>query len=564
MTLRIGPRTIRAVVQEKRQARKTFETARREGRKAGLVEQNRPNLFRTSVANLNPGDEIEVTVEYLEEVEWSRGRWSLAFPLTYTPRFHPAGPASEVDADAAFAGPLDPSMPKARVEIRIDAGLAIEDPVSTSHPLSVRYDGSETVAEIAGGAVVPANRDVHLEWRPRHGSEPVAAAVAEDGPDGRYALVLLVPPADDAGEAAWPTETLFVVDVSGSMAGPSIEQAKAALQAALDRLDPGDTFDLIAFQSESEAFRGAFVSARAEHLEAARRWISGLVAQGGTHIGPALDRAVAQIRHRPDDRIRRIVFLTDGAVGNEDAILHDVVARRGGARLHALGIGNAPNRWFLRKMAELGGGRCEFLHRVDETTNRIDAFFRTIDRPVLADLTLEWRGGEPIETFPATLADLHEGDPLYLSAKLPAGATGQRVVLRGRTARDEWRMEVDLDSLAPEGSGVAVRWARAKVAALQDGLLAGANAESVRSAVVETALAFGLVTRYTSLVAVEEFSSARGPSRTARVPSALPAGSRVLATLPQGGTWEPFRRRIGVVLLAAGVLLGLAAWRWKP
>jgi Ca-activated chloride channel family protein len=125
-------------------------------------------------------------------------------------------------------------------------------------------------------------------------------------------------------------------------------------------------------------------------------------------------------------------------------------------------------------------------------------------------------------------------------------------------------MEADLDSIAPEGSGVAVRWARAKVAALQDGLLAGADAESVRSAVVETALAFGLVTRYTSLVAVEEFSSAEGPSRTARVPSALPAGSHVLSTLPQGGTWEPFRRRIGILLLVAGALLGLAAWRGKP
>jgi Ca-activated chloride channel family protein len=557
MEMRIGERRIRAVVREREEAKATYEQAKREGRKAGLVEQERPNLFTTSVAGINPGESVVVRLEYLEEVAYGDGGFGLVFPLTFTPRYTSFG-RDDPGIEGRFVKTAGPLAPRATLEVRLDAGLLVEGVRSTSHAIHLEPDGAAWRVELDGGSVV-ADRDFVLRWMVRRDARPEGAAFVEDREDGRYGLVMILPPVpESAAGGGLPTETLFVVDVSGSMDGPSIEQARKALLKALDRLRPGDTFNILKFNDLNEPFRERFLSTSGTALDEARAWVRSLVASGGTEILPALLRGINMMEEADPWPARRIVLITDGAVADEEGLFAEVTRRLGAARLHIIGIGWAPNRCLVRRLAEFGRGSCEFIGGAAEIEARMDSFLTRIDRPVMTDLALDWQGAPPLEVYPERIPDLYAGKPLFVSVRLGPSGDGARAVLTGRVAGGPVRIDVGVAPDAPPGSGVATRWARAKVEGLLDGLRDGADAETVRRAVIGVALTFGLVTRYTSLVAVEEFPSADGSSTTHKVAAALPQGSTLLdGTLPQGGTSGPLLTLIGLFLVLVGALAGL-------
>ncbi len=561
MEMRIGGRRIVSVIEEKQDAKRVYEQARQEGRKAALLEQERPNLFTTSAANVNPGESIEIVLEYLQEIAFDGDEFGLSFPLTLTPRFT-TGPRDDSDRiTPPIARPSSPAFPRASLSVRIDAGVPLDTVESDSHAIQTFRDGGVLLVE-PREKTVPADRDFHLRWRPALTAEPRPALFFEDRPEGRYVLAMILPPLHDVGAGrGLPAETLFIIDVSGSMAGPSIEQARAALLLALDRLRPEDTFNILSFNEEVREFRDGFVPASGPDLEEARAWTRSLAASGGTRIDLALSRGLALVGASRTDRSQRIIFLTDGAADNEDAILREVRTGLGAARLHTLGIGAAPNRYLMRAMASAGRGLCYFISTTDGAGNRVDAFFSRLSRPVMTGLSLAWDGGEPVETYPALLPDLHEGESLFLSARLAPGRSVPRLVLGGSTLDGVLRLEAVADGPAVADSGVAVRWGRARVEALLDTLHDGATPDSVRDAVIDVSKAFGIVTPYTSLVAVEEFPTATGESSRVRVANGLPAGSGLPGDLPQGGTHEPILFLVGMLLALAGTVLLVGALR---
>jgi Ca-activated chloride channel family protein len=564
MEMRIGERRIVSVIQEREEARRTYVQAREEGRKAALVEQKRPNLFTASAANINPGESIDITLEYIQELDYNDGEFQLAFPLTFMPRYAP--PAAQrravlqqaiqemAAALAAKEGPVE--TPRARIEVRVQVGFPLDSLDSPSHEIRTWWDGETLMVEPSGTSVA-ADRDFLLRWRPQLDREPRWAVHTEERDDGSYALLMLLPPLEDAGDGSGlATETLFIVDVSGSMKGPSIRQARQALLAALDRLRPDDAFNLLAFNDHVMEFAPSFLEATEGALEEARAWVRGLGAGGGTQIFPALRHGVDLTRLQESDRVRRILFLTDGAVQNEEEVLRSILRDLGTVRLHALGIGRAPNRYLMRRMAGYGHGLCDFITDTVEAENRIDAFFARLHRPVMTDLSLEWEGREPLEVYPARLPDLHAGEPLFVSARLPRGPEAGRVTLRGQLPDGSVTFRGELQGDAPGESGVAVRWARARVSSLFQELHAGGDAEAIRREVIEVSKTFHIVTRYTSLVALEEFPSAVDHARHVRVPNALPAGS-----LPRGGTMDPLLLLLAGLLAAGGSVLLLLTHR---
>jgi Ca-activated chloride channel family protein len=556
MEMRIGERRIRSVVREREEARREYEAAKSEGRKAALVEQLRPNLFTTAAANLNPGESIEIVLEYVEESRYRDGGFELSVPLSFTPRASPpartAGGADGAEAPGLPGDEFAPCVPRADLEVLLETGFPLDEVDSSSHRLSTESTGAgQLLVRPAEGEIV-ADRDFRLRWTPRLEAAPRAFTLVEERGDERFVLVLMIPPLPDS-EAGFglPTETLFVIDVSSSMDGPSIEQARRALLAALDRLRPEDRFNLLAFNHETAAFERRFVQAEEGALAEARDWVRGLVATGGTRIDLALMRGIELAGESRGTRAQRIVFLTDGAVGNEQQVLAAVAERLGDVRLHTLGIGQAPNSWLMRKMAESGRGLCEFISATEPAENRIDAFLARLDRPVATDLDLRWEGLEPRDVHPRTLPDLHAGEALVLSARLDATETAGSVSLSGYT-RGGW-----IESAAPVATtavgetGIATRWARAEVEALMDSLHEGAPPFDVRRAVVDVALDHGLVTRFTSRVAVDDRPTALGPSREVRLAAAL----------PRGGGDERRRARLGLALALCG-LLAMAGLRW--
>jgi len=552
MEMRIGERRIVSVIRERKEAKQVYEQAKREGRKAALVDQERPNLFTTSAAGINPGETIDVSLDYQQEISYDRGEFGLSFPLTFTPRFTTDGAADSDRLTPPFARADLASFPQARLVARIDAGAPLQAVESDSHPITTRWDGTVLVVEPRAGTV-PADRDFHLRWRPVLASEPRSALFTEDRDDGRYVLLMLLPPLDNIGAGlGLPTETLFILDVSGSMDGPSIGQARTALLAALDRLRPGDTFNILIFNHVVAGFRPEFLPASGPALEEARSWIRQLRADGGTRIDLALQRGLEMIRASHADRAQRIIFLTDGGVDDEDEILRMVRAGLGAARLHTLGIGPAPNRYLMRKMAESGRGLCEFICSTSGADNRVDAFYARLSRPVMSDVALDWEGVESAEIHPSPLPDLYSGEPLFISARLGPGRSVRRVLLKGRTHEGP----IGFDLIAEDGnfreSGVATRWARARIESLTDALHENADREAIRRAVIEVSTAFGIVTRYTSLVAVEEKPSATADARLVKVRDGLPLGSTLPGDLPQGGSDEPILLLAGLLLAGAG------------
>jgi Ca-activated chloride channel family protein len=334
------------------------------------------------------------------------------------------------------------------------------------------------------------------------------------------------------------------------MSGPSIRQARAALAAAVHRLHPDDAFNILAFNNSVRVFAGDYVAAGEAERAQAYRWIQGLTAGGGTRIDLALDAALQMVARDESWRVERMIFLTDGAVSTEDAMLERIRSRLGAARLHTLGIGAAPNRYLMRQMAAAGQGLSDFISRVDQAENDIDLFLSRLSRPVMTDIELTWEGDAPLETYPRRLPDLHAGEPLTLSARFAHGAEPGRLILTGRLGGGRVRRVLDVGAGVGRSTGIATRWARHKVGDLLDSLHEGADPDAVRQEVIDVSSRFGIVTRYTSLVAVEEFPTANGDSRRVKVASATPGTGQ----LPLGGTREPLLRLVMMLCaLAAGV-----------
>jgi Ca-activated chloride channel family protein len=433
------------------------------------------------------------------------------------------------------------------VVVDFRSGVELDHVESPSHEMKQLQTARSLRLEPVTGNL-GTDRDFLLVWRPRRSALPEIATFVETHGNERFALVMLVPPGDSSPlGTGLPTETLFVVDVSGSMQGPSIAQARQALQRALQCLRPNDRFNLLRFNSDSAVFAEGFRAADAATLDRARAWVAGLQANGGTAIYPALDRALRLAGEGSTGYASRVIFLTDGAVANEQEVLRAIAERIGSTRLHTIGIGAAPNAWLMRKMAWHGRGLSEFIATPQHTDNRIDAFFDRLERPLWTDLEVTWEGVTAEAVTTARLADMHAGEPLVLLAKLDGTAPGRLTV--GGWSVDGWtERTADLQADGPEHSGIARTWARARIEALMDSIHEGADAQLVRDRVLALGLGFQLVTAYTSLVAVESYVGE------------LTDGIAELASLPQTGTNEPLKRLLAVMFAAAG-LLGLAGLR---
>ena len=578
LRMRVGERQIEGVIRERAEAKATYEQARREGRRASLVEQERPNVFTTSVANIAPGAVITVEIEYQHAVRYDAGRFRLRFPMVVGPRYIPGAPAARPATGTGWAPDTDavpdasrltppvahpargPRNPLA-LRVELDPGVPLGSLGATYHAIRTTPLAAGRVRIELDAGSVPADRDFELVWEPAADQAPLAALFAERKGDEVFALLMVVPPAPDgpAGPDV-PREVVFVIDVSGSMHGQSIEQARAALRLALGRLKPADTFNVISFNDRTASLFAGAAPATRDNARYADRWVAALRAQGGTEMLPAL-RLALDGQERAG-RLRQVIFLTDGAVGNEAQLFAAIRERLGASRLFTVGIGSAPNAHFMREAARLGRGTFTFIGSTAEVQERMGALFRKLEAPALTDVTLALPAEAGAEVLPSPIPDLYAGEPVLVA--LRARTLPGRAVLRGRLGALEWERTL---ALAPEseGAGLAAHWARAKIAALLDGRRAGVAEDEVRRAVVEVALAHGLVSRYTSLVAVDVTPVRPDDARlwTHALETNLPEGWDYTAVfgLGQGATPAPLHLALGLgaLLLAAALL----AWRGR-
>jgi Ca-activated chloride channel family protein len=536
----VGKRLVRGRVRERARARETFDRARAAGKQAALLTQERPHLFTSELANIPPGARVELRLELVLPVSYRDGAFSLRFPGTLTAPYIPGTPVAAGNSnswspptdrvpDAHRITPLqypgagsdrDPLNPL-RLKLTLDAGVPLAELSALYHDLAVRRDGERYRATLRRGAA-EMDRDLVLRWRPVRGAAPTAALYQETKAGEHYAYLMLLPPRT-APVTPPPREMVFVIDRSGSMGGAPIEQARASVLAALDRLRPADHFNVIAFDDRLETLFATARSAGPEAVARARRFVGALDARGGTEMHAALLEAFPTGERDAGERLRQVVFITDGAVGNEQELFGLIRERLGPSRLFTVGIGAAPNSWFMRRAAEAGRGTFTHIGDRDRAGAAMDTLLARLEQPALTTIEVDWpAGARPV---PPQVPDLYRGEPVLQAVALEAPLAAPLRV-HGDQGGERWSVTVPLDSDAQAAPGVATLWARGQVQRLLDGLEVGAERSAVREQVLPLALTHELLTPFTAFVAVESLRPRPDgtPAQEQALPNTRPAG----------------------------------------
>lgn len=525
--MRLSERVIRSCVQEREKARRQYEESRDQGHQASLLEQERPNLFTVSVANILPGCKIIVALSYQERLPFDDGEYRFVFPMVVTPRYLPRqGVPDAQQVTAPLQPPEERSGGDIHLTLTLDAGVPIEEPRCLSHPVQVRRLKDQRVeVRLAGERVIP-NKDFVLTYRPTGEAIRPAMWAHREGEEEGIFLLSVLPPGDlDLGQVQ-PKEMIFVFDRSGSMGGTPIGQARNALKACLRGLNREDTFHLIVFDDRVESFTSRPVPLTQQQIDRADAFIDRVEARGGTEILQALQAAL-QVRPDPQ-RLRTLVFLTDGSVGNEEKVLRALRQQLGSARVFTFGVGPAVNRYLLAKMAQLGRGAAEFLLPDQNIEEAISRFQNRVAFPLWTDLELSWSGGLVGDVYPQPIPDLFQGQPLEVVGRYH-GPGPVTLRLTGQTAAGLHTVELPLDLTAagPEHSALPRLWARARI----DHLLDLERQEPQRKAelrdeIIGLAVRYALMSPYTSLVAIDEFKEGpqAGPPQPVRISLPLPEG----------------------------------------
>lgn len=524
MTLRCGDRELVARVTERDAARAAYAQAQREGRRAALTEQERPNLFTQQVARICPGETVEVELQYVERLTPEDEAWSITFPTTVGPYFAPT------DLDLAHTtAPLRRSLD---VMVVIDEGLPLRWLWSDSHALVTEDSPDGTVVTLA--EVERPNQDVHLRWS-LASPEPVAAAVMarRPGDDEAYVAVRIEPPRlrDIDPDDIRPRELLFVLDSSCSMAGEPWQAAVETVEAALYRMRSDDTFNLVKFSNAASTVFPSPQPVTKETLRTARAWLQAF--EGG---GTVMTEGIVRSLTMPGDpgALRTVLLLTDGYIGNDREVFDRVRDNlSGNDRIFALGIGSSPNRGLLDELAHHGRGDALYQLPQRPILKTVDAFVTRIDTPVITDVEVDFGPLDVTDIVPSVLPDLFAGQSVQVVGRVDR-LVPTTVTVRGWHGQRPVRYTVVLDPAeVSTHEAVPALWAREAIREVERDLSLGDGAK--KAEIVPIALDHHLVSRFTSLVATDQDpTGCDGLGRWAsdwtfgaepvEVPSMVPAG----------------------------------------
>jgi len=546
LKMQIGERFIEGQIKPRQEAREIYEQAKAEGKKAALLEQQRSNIFTNQVANIGPGETIVVQIEYQQAVHQSGGEFSLRFPMVVAPRYNPAPIVQTVEFNngAGFAVPTDPVENREKIEapvldprenakinpvaltVNLKAGFPLGDVKSSFHDVDIKQDGDQSRTISITGESVPADKDFELTWKAAPGKTPSAGLFREVINGKTYLLAFVTPPATpDTSSPTAKREVVFVIDNSGSMSGPSIAQAKESLALAISKLNPDDRFNVIRFDDTMTDYFNGLVAASPDNREKAIAYVRGLTADGGTEMLPALQDALRNQGPVANGALRQVVFLTDGAIGNEQQLFGEISQNRGEARVFTVGIGSAPNSYFMTKAAEMGRGTFTQIGSAEQVATRMGELFAKLQNPAMTDITATFEGIKAKDITPNPMPDLYTGEPVVLTAELPEEKPAGKLQIIGKTGIQPWRVDVDIANAA-DGQGISKLWARRKIDDLEARAYEREDRASLDRDIETVALAHHLVSRVTSLVAVDVTPSrpAGEPVGSAKLPLNLPDG----------------------------------------
>jgi Ca-activated chloride channel family protein len=541
MTMRVGDRVVRGKIKRREEARAIYDAARNAGHVASLLDQERPNIFTQSVANIMPNERVQVTISYVETLKYEAGSYEFVFPMVVGPRYIPG---AAVGKQGGGFAPDTTQVPDASritpnvaakgtraghdisIEVALDAGVTIDSLRSTLHEVDTeRLTNHSAVVKLKNEGEIP-NKDFILKYDVA-GRRVEDAILTHHSRNGGFFTMILQPPDRVTAEDVTPKELVFVLDTSGSMNGFPIEKAKEAMKQALDGLYPQDTFNLITFAGDTHILFPEPVPATRENLRKAQAFLASRQGSGGTEMMKAIRAALDPTDSQ--EHVRIVCFMTDGYIGNDMEVISEV-QKHPNARVFSFGIGSSVNRFLLDKMAEHGRGEVEYVSLSDDGSAAAKRFHERVRSPLLTDISVDWAGLPVADIYPKRIPDLFSAKPVVLTGRYTGSGSGV-IRLKGKMAGKDFVREiaVDLPKDEPRRDVLAKLWARTRIDDLmaQDyaGIQTGAAREDVKEPITQLGLDFRLMTQFTSFVAVEEMTVTEGGEpRRIEVPVEIPEG----------------------------------------
>jgi len=589
--VRIGDRVINGLIKEKQEAKRVFQAAKRSGKKASLLEQHRPNLFSISVANIGPHENVITELTFIDQVKFEDNTFSLRLPTTITPRYIPNALIKSSNAEVeesltelinaklseesndqnntisgwatnnnrvTDASSITPPQTHSTgsqtshhftLSLSVNAGLPLQSITSNTHKIQSNTFGNNDVMVSLSNGHEKMDSDVVLTWQATIGNSPKAAFFQQKFDNAYYSMLMIAPPALNTS-LSLPRDVTFVVDTSGSMSGQSMEQAKEAMHKGLDYLSPNDKFNIIQFNSSHSALFEQNQNVTASSLSQAHSMIDSLSAGGGTEMLEPLEEAFNQITDSA--YLKQVIFITDGSIGSESELFTMIKHNVKNARLFMVGIGSAPNTFFMEKAAKFGRGTYTMIDKLNNVNEKMTSLFEKITSPIMRDINVDWSTAEKVEQYPQKVSDLYAGQPLTLVVKSTKPI--DQVSVSGKLLNSPWEKSLNLsNNSTTKTDNLDAVWARQKVASLMDQLRSSESTlDKIKPEVIKLGITHSIVTKYTSFIAVEQKPS-KPTSLVAKqksVPNLMPKGSTMPA--PQTATPATLLSLLGglMILLA--------------
>ena len=583
MTMVIGQRQIVGVIKRRAVARQIYEEALARGATAALLEQERPNIFTQSVGNIKPHEEVRIEISYVDVLEYDMGVYEFHFPMVVGPRYIPGSPTSkippvpeelkgkvgELDKSKVPEGPEAPKgtgwapdtdrVPDASritppvlkpgfrtghdisLSVWVDAGVPIRDIRIPNHKATLDREGdSELSAELEPADAIP-NKDFVLKYAVV-GEKPAMAVLAHTDAAGQgYFMLMVQPKEDERLKQSPPREISFLIDVSGSMRGEPTAKVIQTMREMLKHTKPTDTVQVVTFASQSQKLFEKAVPCTPENIAKALGFTEGLRGSGGTEML----KGIKMVLEEPldPDRVRIVMMLTDGFIGNEAEIIEEVGRRCGDQiRFWCIGIGQSPNRFLTDGVAKQGGGMSKVIGLNDDPAEMVQEVMFRIHRAQLAKIKIDWGTLKVFETYPARIPELWAGRPVILFGLYEPGESDVRISGLAEGEPVSWPLHVKFPANAKQHDVLAKVWARQKIEELMHTTYYAGSPE-VEEMVTSIALEYRLMSQYTSFVAVDESEIGKmvepaRPPRRMLVPVPIPEGTRYEGFFGDAGLGE--------------------------
>jgi Ca-activated chloride channel homolog len=538
----IGDRKIRGLIREKEEAQRIYQAAKEQGYRASLLTQERPNIFKQSVANIEPGKRIDISITFFNPLKYDNGEFEFVFPTVVGPRFNPPGSNTGIGAvgrgahtnsgqetDVHYLKPDESSGHDISINVDIDAGVSIENVYSNSHVIKVNKNApSHAIVSLSPNDSVP-NKDFVLRYK-TSGKEVKTAMMVHKGEKGTYFSLLLQPPDNLKNLPRIPREMVFVMDCSGSMDGEPIAKAKEAVRRALKNLDKNDSFQIIQFSSSASSLGPDPIQATPANVKKGLQYLDSLYSEGGTMMIEGIKAAL----DFPHDkrRLRIVSFMTDGFIGNEYEILAAIHEKLGESRIFSFGVGSSVNRYLLEQMALMGRGAVAYVGLDESAGETVDRFYDVATHPAMANIDIDWGNLEVEDLYPKRIPDLFVGRPIMITGKLKNTEQG-RVRINGQVGKDESYFDVAVDPNNSEAkhAGIQSVWARNKIAELSNRETYNPS-DRLKNEIIATSINYNLISQHTAFLAVDSLERTEGDhGYTVDVPVPVPDGVKYGTTV---------------------------------